>query len=96
MPTGGRKVTVLRAILWMLFVLTSIWAFVFFWTGLAFGFALFRLSDPWPTLVWLMVLALPFVVFHTLRHAGSDLKKLGITILGTLAFILCYAVLLVR
>lgn len=91
MAERNSTAVVLRLILWLLLPFSALWALMSLSVGLTFGFSLFRLDDLWPTMLWLLILALPIVIFHNLRVAGDDWRRLTMTLLGTLGFVAYFA-----
>lgn len=81
-----RAATALRIGLWALLPLSLLWALISLVVGMSYGASLFQLEDPWPTILWLLVLALPIWIFQTLKSAGYDWRRLAITLIATLAF----------
>lgn len=79
-----------RTFLWLVFPFAAIWGLLAAMAGLLAGFRLFRLENPWPTILWLCIIALPVVIFHNLRSATNDLRRLSMTALGVSAFVALY------
>lgn len=84
--TRARAASAFRVGLWVLFPFASLWALICLVVGMSFGFSLFQLDNLWPTILWLLILALPAWIFWTLRSAADDPRRLAITLLGTLSF----------
>ena len=89
-PDGSKRMRaaiVVRVSLWALFPLSILWALISLTVGMSYGASLFQLDDPWPTILWLLVLALPIWIFQTLLSAGDDWRRLAFTLIATLAFV---------
>lgn len=87
MPERNAMAVLLRLTLWFLLPFAVLWALMSLYVGLTFGFSLFQLDDPWPTVLWLLIIALPVLIFHNLRVAGDDWRRLAMTPLLTLSFV---------
>ncbi|MBA4090569.1 MAG: hypothetical protein C0494_08265 [Sphingobium sp.] len=66
----------LRASLWLLLLPAMLIAVGAFVTGITFGFALWNWHDPWPTILWLGLLALPAIILSTLKLSRESRSAL--------------------
>lgn len=87
MSERNATVVILRVTLWLLLPFAALWGLMTLMTGLTFGFSLFRFEDPWPTILWFLILALPVAIFHNLRVAGNNWRRLALTLIGTVGFV---------
>lgn len=62
----------MRASLWLLLLPAMLIAVGAFFTGIAFGFALWNWHNPWPTILWLGLLVLPIAILSTLKLAQGS------------------------
>jgi len=80
----------LRGSLWLLLMPAALLAFGALYTGLFFGFALWSLSDPFPTVLWLLTLALPIVIGATLHVRDQSFARLAISTFACWTFVALY------
>ena len=81
---------ILRGSLWLLLLPAAVFAFGALFTGLFFGFALWSISDPFPTLLWLLTLALPIAIGITLHCREQSFARLALSTLACWAFVALY------
>ena len=81
---------ILRGSLWLLLMPAALFAFGALYTGLFFGFALWSLRDPVPTVLWLLTLALPIVIVVTPRNRDQSFARLALSTFACWAFVAFY------
>ena len=62
----------LRISLWLLFVVAALHALLIAWAGVTFGFALWDINRPSPTLHWLAAIAFPLLLFKFVPRTSDD------------------------
>ena len=68
-------------------MLIAVGAFI---TGITFGIALWNWYDPWPTILWLGLLALPVIILLTLKLSRESHSALISGFLGCWWFVGIY------
>lgn len=96
MERSNKAAGILRGILWLLLPFAALWGLMFLMAGMSFGFNLFRIDDPWPTVLWVLVLALPVAIFYNLRVAGDNWQRLALTLVGTVGFAAFFAFIQIK
>ena len=84
----------LRASLWLLLLPAAIFAFMTLVTGLTFGFALWSVRDPLPTVLWFATLALPILITIALRDTAQSIWRLLFSAIACWGFTAWYLVAL--
>ncbi|WP_206433305.1 hypothetical protein [Sphingomonas sp. S-NIH.Pt15_0812] len=81
---------ILRASMWLLLMPAALFAVGALYTGLFFGFALWSFSDPAPTVLWLLTLALPIVIIIALRDRDQSFTRLALSTCACWTFVAFY------
>lgn len=83
----------LKAILWLLFVPSLLFALYMLLVGLTFGFALWDTSNPTPTPLWLGVLAAPVLLGVAGKKGRNSPVVVALAILAVFALTSAYLVI---
>ena len=67
--------------MWVAFVLSGLFALDALMMGLTFGFTLWDVSNPKPTILWLGVLAAPCIIVMALKRREPSTASLAIALL---------------
>lgn len=80
----------MRGSLWLLLASAVVFAAMMLATGLTFGFTLWNVRDPWPTILWIAVLAFPVLILLALKHCIASPLRLTLSFWACWSFVAFY------
>jgi len=86
----------LRGSLWLLLIPASLIAVAMLAAGMTFGFTLWSMPDPLPTLLWVATLVLPLLIVHSLRATRGSFSRLLFSACACWTFLGWYLVFTLR